>query len=63
MTINSTVSMLMQRPRMLLVGDRKTQNSRGIVAGSNFFSECCKNPTDNGARVVKVAFAIDRRAR
>jgi len=32
MTINSTVSMLMQRPRMLLVGDRGTEKTLRNVA-------------------------------
>jgi hypothetical protein len=71
MTINSTVSMPMQRPRMLRVGDSKAQNWFGNMAGSKILSDCCRKSHGLTVRVYRltvraywiVAFAIDRRTR
>jgi hypothetical protein len=44
MTINSTASMLMQRPRMLLVGDNGTEKSLCNVADAKFLAIVAKIP-------------------
>jgi hypothetical protein len=44
MTINSTASMLMQRPRMLLVGDSGTEKSPRNMANAKFLPSVAKIP-------------------
>jgi hypothetical protein len=44
MMINSTASMLMQRPRMLLVGDSGTEKSPRNVTGAKFLPSVAKIP-------------------